>query len=153
MQTQQAIRANAAVIRITNIGVGDVYKRFDATYDDRLYIGIVKGVHNDGNNAIIEAVEYTKQYGNVDVAVKILRGDKDYLLFPASPEDFERQLGDVIPKKRREIEKNLLANTKLEQEITEIERILSGETTRDLQAMSYTELSQTEFDSQRQLTM
>lgn len=153
MQTQQAIRANAAVIRVTNIGVGDVYKRFDASYDDKLYIGIVKGVHNDGNNAIIEALEYCKQYGNVDVAVKILRGDKDYLLFPATPEDFERQLGDVIPKKRREIEKNLLANTKLEQEITEIERILSGEATRDLQAMSYTELSQAEFDSQRQLTM
>ena len=73
MNVKQAIQASANVIRVTNISAGDVYKRFDDSYDDRVYYGVVTSVHNDGEVAIIEAMEYSYKYSSLDVNLKVLR--------------------------------------------------------------------------------
>jgi len=149
MQIQQQIRSSANVIRVTNIAAGDVYKRFDSTYDDRVYYGVVKNVHNDGEKAIVEAVEYGKHYGNLEINLKVLRGEKDYNLFPADPSELDKELGDVIGKKEREIEKKHEEIRKLEAEVAEVRRLISGETLTDLKAMSYVELSQKAFEAKK----
>lgn len=147
METKQAIQTSANVIRITSIKAGDVYKRFDESYDDRTYYGVVKNVHNDGQKAIIESVEYCYRYNSLDVSHKVLRGEKDYILFPASPEELNFELEKAKENKQREI---IECHNKIENAqniIKEIDGLVSGETLKNLSAMSYKELSQEEFNS------
>lgn len=149
MNVKQAIQSSANVIRVTNISAGDVYKRFDDSYDERVYYGVVQNVHNDGETAIIEAVEYNYKYSGLSVDLKVLRGDKEYKLFPATPEDLNLELDGVIERKKREIETKQNEITKLGKEIGEVEKLLSGETQETLKAMSYKELTQAEFEKKK----
>lgn len=149
MNVKQAIQSSANVIRVTNISAGDVYKRFDDSYDERVYYGVVQNVHNDGETAIIEAVEYNYKYSSLSVDLKVLRGDKEYKLFPATPEDLNLELDGVIERKKREIETKQNEITKLGKEIGEVEKLLSGETQETLKAMSYKELTQAEFEKKK----
>lgn len=146
MNVQQAIQTSANVIRVTSVAAGDVYKRFDDSYDERVYYGVVQGVHNDGTNAIIEAIEYCYRYGSLDVEIRVLRGDKDYKMFPSSPEELNTELGDVIAKKQRDIEAKRKEITKLETEVKELSRLMSGERIKELRAMSFKEMSQDQFN-------
>ena len=149
MQIQQQIRSSANVIRVTNIAAGDVYKRFDTGYDDRVYYGVVRNVHNDGEVAIVEAIEYRKSYNDLEVNLKVLTGTKDYNLFPADPSELDKELGGIVGRKEREIEKKHEEVRKLEAEIAEVKRLISGETLTDLKAMSYVELSQKAFEAKK----
>lgn len=149
MNVQQAIQTSANVIRITNISAGDVYKRFDDSYDERVYYGVVQSVHNDGTNAIIEALEYRYQYGSLNVEIKVLSGDKDYKLFPSSPEELNTELDDVVARKQRDIETKEAEIAKMKKEIVEVERLMSGERIKELKAMSYTEMSQEKFAAKK----
>lgn len=149
MNVKQAIQSSANVVRITNITAGDVYKRFDTSYDDRVYFGIVKSVHNDGELPIIEAVEYKYEYSQLDIKIKVLTGAKDYALFPATPEDLSQNLGGVIDIKNREIEKKRKEIQTLEAEIKDVNLILSGELMKDLKAMSYSEQTQAAYNEKK----
>lgn len=149
MQTKQAIQATANVIRVTQISPGDVYKRFEEGYEDRVYFGIVKNVHNDGERALIEATEYRYQYGSLDVSYKVLQGDKNYILFPSSPEEMNLQLETAKANKLKEIseaETKIQINKKM---IIEIDGLISGETQKNLQAMSFVELSQELYNEKK----
>lgn len=149
MNVKQAIQASANVIRITNISAGDVYKRFDDSYDDRIYYGVVQSVHNDGETAIIEALEYSYRYSSLDIDLKVLRGDKDYKLFPSSPEELNIELDDVIEKKTKDIATKTEEISKLGKEIEEISKLMSGERLKDLKAMSYKELTQNMYEAKK----
>ena len=149
MQVKQAIQASANVIRVTNISAGDVYKRFDDSYDERTYYGIVTAVHNDGENAIIEATEYCYKYSTIDIELKVLRGDKEYKLFPANPEDLNVEIDKVLAKKKKQIEDWLEDINKAGKEIAELESIKSGKRLKDLKAMSYKELTQAQYQSKK----
>lgn len=149
MQVKQAIQSSANVIRVTNITAGDVYKRFDDSYDDRTYYGVVTAVHNDGETAIIEAMEYCYKYSSLSIDLKVLRGDKDYKLFPSSPEELNTELGDVVRKKQVEIEGKREDIAKLEKEIVEINKLMSGERLKELKAMSYKEMTQDQYQAKK----
>lgn len=145
MQTKQAIQTSANVIRITSISAGDVYKRFDKDYDDRVYFGLVSAVHNDGENTIVESTEYTYKYSELDVSYKILKGTSDYILFPSTPEELNLELEKARNKKVREIEDSeakIETNRKM---IGEIDGLISGETQKKLKKMSYKEMTQGEY--------
>lgn len=146
MQTKQAIQTSVNVIRITSITPGDVYKRFDENYDDRVYFGLVTAVHNDGDKTIIEATEYKWSGWTLDVEYKILRGEKDYILFPSTPEELNLELEQARRKKQNEIteaQEKIEKNTKL---IAEIDALISGEKQKQLKAMSYKELTQADYN-------
>lgn len=149
MQIKQAIQSSANVIRITNISAGDVYKRFDSSYDDRVHYGVVRGVHNDGEVAIVEALEYTKQYGDLQINLKTIRGDKDFTLFPADPNELNVELESIVRKKDRDVQTKTQEIKKLEGEIAELKGIMSGDVLRDLKAMSYTELTQAAYNEKK----
>jgi len=150
MQTKQAIQSSANVIRITSVSAGDVYKRFDKSYDDRTYYGVVKAVHNDGEKTIIEATEYSYRWSSIDVAHKILKGEEDYVLFPCTPEEFNLDLSRAIKEKEEAINSN---QRKIEEDkrlIAEMEKLVSGETQKALTAMSYSEITQVEYNQKKQ---
>jgi hypothetical protein len=147
MNTKNIIQASANVIRITSVKVGDIYKRFDDQYD-YTYFGIVKNVWNDGVSAIIESVEYRYSYSSIDVQYKILKGTKDYTIFPATLEDLQNEFAGCIAKKEKEIEEykeKIITNEKL---IIETQKLLSGEMQKELNPMAYKTLTQGEFDEQ-----
>jgi len=146
MNTKQAIQTSANVIRITSISPGDVYKRFDESYDDRTYYGIVKSVHNDGEKTVIEATEYCYKYSSLDVAHKVIKGEKDYIIFPSSPEELNPELSKARSQKIRENEEYVDKIDKNKKLISEIDGLISGETQKSLSAMSYKEITQLEYN-------
>jgi len=151
MQTKQAIQTSANVIKITNISVGDVYKRFDESYDDRVYYGLVKNVHNDGEKTIIEAVEYQYAYSSVEVNYRVLRGEQDYILFPSTPEELNLELEKAKKESENKIteaKETIETQTKL---LKEIEGLISGKTQKDLKAMDYKELTQKDYEAKKAL--
>lgn len=145
MNTKQAIQASANVIRITSVSAGDVYKRFDESYDDRIYYGVVKNVHNDGENAVIESVEYCQKYNDLDVTLKVIKGDKDYIIFPSTPEELNLELDGARNKKVREVEEAEKTISKAKKIIEEIDGLISGETLKNLRSAGYKELSQSQY--------
>lgn len=150
MITKQAIQASANVIRITEVKVGDVYKRFDdGSYEDRVYYGIINAIHNDGENAIIEAVEYCYKYNDITVEVKVMRGTKEYTIFPATPEDLNIELEKARSSQIKKIESANDEIDKANKLIKAIDGLVSGETQKQLSAMSYKELTQTDYNTKK----
>lgn len=150
MITKQAIQSSANVVRITSVGAGDVYKRFDESYEDRTYYGLVKAVHNDGEKTIIEATEFCQKYSDLDVTHKIINGTKDYTIFPSTPEELNFELESARKKQMNKIDdaKDTIATS--EKLIADIDGLISGETQKSLKAMSYKELTQSEYNSKLQ---
>jgi hypothetical protein len=154
MNVASAIQSSANVIRITQVKAGDVYKRFEDNSDDSVYYGVVRNIHNDGVNTIIEATEYRYRYSTLSVDLKIIRGTKDYVIFPATPEDLNLELEKALTDQRRKItnaEDDIKKANKL---IIDIEGLISGETQKQLTSMSYKELSQSQYNElQAQISM
>lgn len=145
MQVKQAIQSSANVVRITSVTPGDVYKRFDDSYEDRTYFGLVNAVHNDGEKTIIEATEYCYRYHTLEVSHKILNGAADYTIFPSSPEELNLNLEGARKQQIEKVEEaktTIAESTKL---VAEIDGLMSGQTQKGLKAMSYKELTQEQY--------
>lgn len=146
MKTQQAIQSSANVVRITSVSAGDVYKRFsESDYDDHVYYGVVKAVHNDGEKTIIEAIEYCYKYSDISVDYKTISGKAEINIFPATPEELNLELDKARKAQTKKIEEAHEQIEKSESLIKEIDGLVSGETQKQLQAMSYKELTQGEY--------
>lgn len=146
MITKQAIQSTANVIRITSVSAGDVYKRFsDSDYDDKVYYGVVKAVHNDGEKTIIEAVEYCYKYSDISVDYRVIGGTKDITIFPSSPEELNLELEKARKSQLKKIEDAKEQIEKSTNLISEIDGLVSGETQKQLKAMSYKELTQSQY--------
>lgn len=145
MQTKQIVQASANVIRITNIQKGNLYKRFEES-GDYTYFGVVTDVLNDGSNTIITATEYRKSWGDMNVENKVIRGEKEFVIFPATIEDFQMEFKDVISKKQREIECHKEEIVKAEKTIEITQKLLSGELQKELSTPAFKEFTQDEFN-------
>lgn len=151
METRQAIQASAQVVRITEVKAGDVYKRFDKDYDDRVYFGIVKAIHNDGENTIIEATEYNYRYSSLSVDYKVIRGKNDYILFPCTPEELNLELDRAKKEEERKIESAQETIEKSTRLLKDIDGLISGETQKSLSVMGYKEMSQAQYEERKAL--
>jgi hypothetical protein len=150
METKSIVQSSANVIRITKIKAGDVYKRFDTQYSDTsTYYGVVESVHNDGERTIIEATEYKYSYSSLEVNRKIISGDKDITLFPATPEDLNLELEKAKDRKEKDIQDAKEKIEKCTKELKDINELISGKKLKELSAMSYKELSQNEYNSKK----
>lgn len=144
MQTKQIIQASANVIRITKLQKGNIYKRFDDS--DYVYYGIVTDVLNDGSNAIITSTEYRKSWSSMDVSQKVIKGEKDYVLFPATLEEMQDEFQSVIGTKEREIQDAQKKIQEAEKSIEITKKLLSGEMQKELTTTEFKEISQDEYD-------
>jgi len=151
MQTKQIVQANANVIRVTKISPGDVYKRFEeSSYSNSTFYGIVKNVHNDGENTVIEALEFKKSYSSLDINYKIFTNNtEDLAIFPATLEEMQIEVDGIEEKKKKEIKDKYEEIKKLEAEIDDVRKIRSGELMQGLKEMSYKELGQAEYDQKK----
>ena len=107
MQTQQIIQASANVIRITKLVKGNIYKRFEDG-SDRTYYGIVTDVLNDGINSIITATEYRKSWRDIEVEMKVIKGNKDVVLFPATIDELQMEF-DSVGRMREDFVRQVLS--------------------------------------------
>lgn len=145
MQTKSIIQASANVIRITKLSKGNIYKRFDDS--DYTYYGIVTDVLNDGVNAIITATEYRKSWSSMDVSQKVIKGEKDYVLFPSTLDEIQNEFQSVVDSKKKDIEtyeKNIKDAQKV---IEQTEKLISGEMQKELSSPEFKELSQVEYNA------
>ena len=151
MDIKQAFQASANAVPITSISAGDVYKRFEeSAYNDNAFkIGIVQNVHNSGELAIIEAIEYNIRWSGLEADYKIIKsGDKD-ALFPCSPEELAKFSNDAIKHLQDDIktkEENLFRAKKT---LETTKQLLDPKYIGKLKQMSYKELSQSEYNSKK----
>ena len=145
MKTKQAIQSSAKVMRITEIKAGDVYKRFGDSSDDVKY-GVVRGIYNDGEETVIEATEYSYKYWDVDVDFKVIRGDENYTLFPAKPEELDRELGEAKEKKEEKIKELEDDLKKAKKVVADLEGLIEGTTQKKLNEVSFEEMTQEEYE-------
>lgn len=151
MDIKQAVQASANVIRITSISAGDVYKRFeeDGYSDDSFKIGIVQNVHNNGESAIIEAIEYRIKWGGISANYKIIKsGDKD-ALFPCSPEELAKFSNEAIKHIQDDIKTKEEDLSKSKKTLEATKQLLDPKYIGKLKQMSYKELSQSEYNSKK----
>lgn len=144
MQTKQIIQSSANVIRITKLAKGNLYKRFDD--GDYTYYGIVTDVLNDGVNTIITSTEYKKSWSSMDCANKVIKGEKDYVLFPATIEEIQNEFQSVIESKEKSIESNKKAIKEAEDIIEVTKKLISGEMQKELTLPEFREMTQSEFN-------
>jgi hypothetical protein len=151
MQTKQIVQASANVVRITNVSAGDVYKRFEqSSYSDSTYFGIVRNVHNDGENTVIECTEFRKSYSDLEMNYKVFTNKtEDLAMFPATPEELNMELSGIIENKEKQIQKKEKEIKKLVSEIGDLQKIESGEMMKGLKQMSYKELSQHDYEQKK----
>lgn len=149
MQTKQIVQASANVIRITNVQKGNLYKRFDDS-GDYTYYGIVTDVLNDGINTVITATEYRRSWSSMDVENKVIRGEKEFVIFPATLEEFQDEFKTVVERKQKDIEDYQQKIIEAEKTIEITKRLISGELQKELSIPKFKEMSQVEFNEKLQ---
>ena len=108
MQTQNFVKANATIITITTLEVGNVYVRLeeDSTYNEsQLKYGVVTQVMHNGEDAIITAIERSKsQYGNtIEVNIKVFKTADNLKLFHADPVTFRTEMDKLTAAFDRQV--------------------------------------------------
>jgi hypothetical protein len=147
MQTKNIIQSNVNVIRITNLKIGDLYKRYEEnTYDNSVYYGIVRSINNSGEKTFIEVVEYKKTYATISADFKVFSGEKDLNIFPASISEIENEFEGITDKLEKEIGDKLKEIENKKKCIAEVQLLLSGELSKQLQTAEFKELTQSEYN-------
>lgn len=150
MQTQSIVQSSANVIRIVNLKVGDIYKRYnDSSYDSSFFFGIVKSIDNNGEKTFIHAVEFKKSYGTISASIYIIRGDKDVDIFPANLEDFKDEFNSVLDSTAKEIEKLEKQIIEKKEIIKDAQDLIDGTFCTVLTTPEFRELPQQEFNQKR----
>jgi hypothetical protein len=108
MEVRNLIKPNATVVQITEIGVGDIYKRLEQpSYGEpKIVCGTVTQVLNNGEVASLVAIEFTMEgYGQqVDATIKVFNDKTDVALFPVTVDEFRAYLDKAIEKQQKAIE-------------------------------------------------
>lgn len=147
MQTKSIVQTSANVIRITNLVRGDIYKRFDtSSYSDKVVYGVVEGIYNNGDKTFIQAVEYKYSYSAIEANLKVIDGDADVSIFPATLEDIKEEFSRCEENTKRQIEDKREELVKLTKALETTQKLVSGELQKELQSPEYKELTQTEFN-------
>lgn len=147
MQTKNLIQTSANVIRITNLKIGDIYKRYnDSSYDSSVMYGLVKAINNNGEQTFIEAVEYKKSYSSIDANFVVFGGEKDINIFPATLEEIQDEFGKIVVKLEKEVKEKLEEIEDKKKCIAETQMLLSGELSEKLQSAEFKTLTQAEYN-------
>jgi hypothetical protein len=151
MQTTTLIQAQANVMKITQLKIGDIFKMVDTKYSNlETYFGVVLDLLNTGDKAFIQLLIYKRSYSNcIDTEIRTIKGDDDIALFPAHldeiRDDFQHAIAGIeenIKTKKRELQITIDALEKTKQ-------FVSGEMAKKLTEMTYQTITQQEFDAQR----
>ena len=135
MQVQSYVQSAAAVIRVTEVRPGNIYKRLvKSTYSgdrDKLMFGIVTDVMNNGEDTAISALEFVPPMygGTVKPEVKVFSGSTDVVLFPAVREEWDAHLSAAIDKQRDEVSRTEDTLAGLRSVLSQMVNVMEGERT------------------------
>jgi len=148
METKNLVQTTANVIRVTNLKVGDIYKRYDdSSYSKKTYYGIVRTINNNGEKTYIEAVEYEYSYSSLSANFSVFGGDEDINIFPATIEEIKNEFGGAVTKLYKEIESKEDEIKDKRKCVAETELLLSGELQKTLQTAEFKEMTQGEYNT------
>lgn len=113
MKIDSIVQPTANVVRIVNLEKGDVYKRvITSSYSDaKLVIGVVREVLISEDKTTVVGVEYEQSFGSIKVEDKIMVGDTDVMIYPATPDELKDALDGFHDFLEREVDQ---AQTALE---------------------------------------
>lgn len=107
MEVRNLIKANAQVVQVTEINVGDVYKRLvvPSYGDSKIVFGRVTDILNTGEESTVVAMEFEPSIYNkgAEVAIKVFNGASEIVLFPATVEEYRESLEDCIARQQKAI--------------------------------------------------
>ena len=137
MQTETIIRASAQVARITELHVGDVYKRLETpSYggETNVVFGIVTDVVSNGEDAALMATEISKQgYGMPTVKeLKVFSSLSNVALFPASPEEIAQRFADYRDEFSKKIREAQTTLDKAREDFRQVDVLLSRVESQDV---------------------
>lgn len=95
MQTVNLVQASATITTITELKVGDIYKRLEeSSYSGaKLKMGVVTGTLNNGEDSVITSLEYDIDYSDgVKTEVKVFGTNAELKIFPAAAEEVTQQI-------------------------------------------------------------
>lgn len=112
MKIQNMMKPSAQVVRIVNLSKGDVYKRVEKSNygEPKLLLGVVREVLLSEEETTVIGVEYHVSYGSVTVNEKVMTGDTDALIYPATPEEVaaeSERLRETLEKRIQDKEAEL----------------------------------------------
>lgn len=98
MEIRNFVQSNAQVTRVMSLSPGDFYQRLDAASygGPRMRVGVVTGVHANGDQAAVTAIEFATEYGDGKPALKVFAGDSDVALFPLASAELGQHLSQAI---------------------------------------------------------
>lgn len=149
MQTKSLIQAQTNILTITSLKKGDVFKIIEeSSYDGtNIRYGIVTDLFNTGKKSFIETLVYKKSYSSVEAEVKIIDGDKNLMIFPATPEEIKDHLELTIISLEKDISSDKKALQKKIESCEKAKTFVSGEASKKLSATSFKEVSQSEYEA------
>lgn len=103
---QNFIQADASIVTVTNLKVGDVYKRLVKDYSDNyeVLMGIVTSILNNGEDTAITALEFSSDYSGTDAKIKTFGTSTDMKIFDATPDEIATHLSALLEKSEKQIE-------------------------------------------------
>lgn len=100
MQVKHVVQASAEMVHISEVHIGDIYKRIEKpSYgDERLVFGKVIDILATDEDAALITLEFVPQdYSNgIQAAVRTFSGKTEVVLFPATVSDYEVALNNAI---------------------------------------------------------
>lgn len=100
MQVKHVIQASAEVVNVSQVHIGDIYKRIEKPPygDERLVYGKVIDILANVEDAALVALEFVPQdYSTgIQAAIRTFSGNSEIALFPATIAEYELVLSNAI---------------------------------------------------------
>lgn len=143
MKTQSVIQQSANVVKLVSLEVGDVFKIINDGYSSpEIKYCVVTALHNSGEKSFIEVIQYEKSYSSVDASVKILKGNDDLSIFPATIEEVEEYFESAIENIEKDIKDKEKKLEHKKRALTRAKEFVSGELSKKLSSAKFLEMTQ-----------
>jgi hypothetical protein len=100
------VRANAQVVQIQELNVGDYYTRLvsDGGDDYKTRIGVVRDIKFNGEDAVVLAYELYKSYGSWSTETKTFGTSKNLVLFACNEQEVIASVNNALKDLREDID-------------------------------------------------
>lgn len=101
MNIETLVKANATHVRVTQLSVGDVFKRLnEPSYGSpELKYGVVTGILSDGDTTVVTALELNDGYAVSDrLSERVMKSGDQEAIFPATPEEIRLVTSRVVER-------------------------------------------------------
>jgi hypothetical protein len=98
MEIKNIVQTNADIVRVTSLAPDDYYQRLETGGygGPRMRVGVVTGVHVNGEEVAVTAIEFPTEYGDGGPAHKVFGTDSDVALFPVTQLELDNHLDRAL---------------------------------------------------------